>query len=245
MKVYDSGNDKFIKCFSMELKSEELKATSIYANIGRKKRFRLYLSLSFNDQQDKLLKEHTVKFGLKGGELNLRLKQCEMALANCEMGRKLDLETIVGEAIESASGGNATIEISNSPRATYTKTNHTKIEDRFTYTKSIVSVYGSSENRTWVFESPTVLKGAIYEKPLGIIEINGYPCYADATFRLQKKDICVVSLKDSRGNEIADKVDFLLWGKTKYSVFETKIAEEIGIETDDFYISRVRLRNDR
>jgi hypothetical protein len=81
----------------------------------------------------------------------------------------------------------------------------------------------------------------LHEKKLGIIEITGYPCYAEANFRILAKDIDVVVIRKPNGK----KINRYFWNRLKYATFQAGVAKEIGVGTPDFHISKVKLKKDK
>jgi uncharacterized protein YjbI with pentapeptide repeats len=90
MRLLESQN-LYPDCISLELE-----AVSLASEGTELEQFDLYLSLNFNEQWKSLLNGR-IKFGLKGGRLNLKLDHCAIAVAESDFGNAFLLTTEVSQ----------------------------------------------------------------------------------------------------------------------------------------------------
>jgi len=155
----------------------------------------LMLTLNFNEQREDL-PFGRIRFGLRGGELRLKLTNGNIPYRDREFNDsltlKLDAEVEIGEDRESQSGVSGTYgEKSGVTAKRDRKTTETR-KEKFQQTTSSVSTKGSEEEPVWVFEaykSEPLLKGGLIEEKLATMAIASNPYKITATFEVSLKDI--------------------------------------------------------
>lgn len=155
----------------------------------------LMLTLNFNEQREDL-PFGRIRFGLRGGELRLKLTNGKIPYRdrafNDSLTVTLNAEVEIGEGRESQSGLSGTYgEKSGVTAKRDRKTTATRTET-FQQTMSLVSTKGSEEEPAWVFEahkSEPLLKGDLIEEKLATMTIASNPYKITATFEVSLKDI--------------------------------------------------------
>lgn len=130
----------------------------------------LHLTIIFNEQWEPFLNGR-IKFGLKGGELKLRLENGEIPEESRNLTGFLEL------SIESETGET----------------------ENFAAPVCEVTKNGSVTTPVWVFRLKgftTVLKGSIERERLGTLNLVRQPCCVEATFEVLLRD---VHLTDTEG----------------------------------------------
>lgn len=201
----------------------------------------LHLTIKFNEQWQ-ALKEGRIKFGLKGGELRLKLENSEipddtrnlagaieLVEQNYQPQEKLDFEK---KLLDSRRPFNFTVNTNQAKELKSPVTSQTPIS--FCHVTSKVS----EENPAWVFEaeiSEQVLKGSLHQAKLATLNITALPCRVEATFAISKLDL---SLTDAEG----------LWSsdisRNKKAVLERLIIQRLLEPKFKPYLSKAELHYD-
>lgn len=129
----------------------------------------LHLTIKFNEQWEPFLNGR-VKFGLKGGELKLRLENGDIPEASRNLAGSLEL------SIESETG-----ETENFPAPVCEVTKN-----------------GSVTTPVWVFRLKgftAVLKGSIEKERLGTLNLVRQPCCVEATFEVLLRDVHLTDIE--------------------------------------------------
>jgi len=202
----------------------------------------LHLTINFNEQWEPL-RGGRVKFGLKGGELRLKLENSKIPYESRELAGKLELsvqkERQQQEASEKQSGIEASlVESKPGVKANVGSKETAGTTDKFQFTDCQITTKGSEENPAWVFEVETgepVLKGLLKNEKLGTLDVKTKPCRVEATFEVSKRD---VHLTDGEGLYPPDI------SRNKRAIIERTIALHLLKSKLEPYLSRVVLQYD-
>jgi hypothetical protein len=209
MKIIDRGDSRFHRCFSMEITAKPFEGFKL-----GKRKYKLFLTLSFTDQHEEVVDKHKLQIGLNGGELHLKLHKAKMNQANVnadivaqfEFHREKEEEIKVVKTGElgissSASFSGLPLSTTVSPNLLIKHGSNKTTTNKSAFTDSKVRyAYESPTKIVWFFRSETVLNASCKEVPLGIIELTGYPCGVTATFKILRKHISLVEVKKSNGD---------------------------------------------
>ena len=157
--------------------------------LGAAKQVNLQLTIQFN-QQWVPLPSGRFKFGLKAGELRLKLENGEISRTSGELGGSFSQKEsqtragIVQSVADATNENNAATVRTETPGGTGNSIQ--------------VTTKGSKENPAWVFqaESQPVLQGLIQNAKLGTLNVSARPCRVAATFEVSLRDVC---LTDAEG----------------------------------------------
>ncbi len=209
----------------------------------------LHLTISFNEQWESLRKGR-VKFGLKGGELRLKLENSEIPYEFRELTGSLELsiqtERQELKASKEQKGRevrrdtvNSSLNGSKTPAQPQADTKQkSRNTEQFQVTVCHVATKVSEENPAWVFEEEVgglVLKGYLKKAKLATLNVIALPCRVEATFEVSKRDVC---LTDAEG----------LWppdlSRNKRAVLDRLIVQRLLEPKFKPYLSRAELRYD-
>lgn len=202
---------------------------------------KLYLSILFNEPGERS-QGGQIEFGLKGGELRLRLENATMPSASRQLtglfdlsgqktrqsqqGKKDNQGSVTVRASEGNPGAKASLDI----QETLGKT------DGYQFPVCRITSRGSEENPTWVFageKDKPVLKGLLKRVLLGTLHMTAKPCIVEATFCISSEDIYITN---------TDKLLPQAIGKKKKIVIERAIARRLLKRKLKPYLSRQELR---
>src|ERR687886_2937704 len=158
----------------------------------------LYLTIYFNEQWESL-RQGRVKFGLKGGELRLKLENSEIPYECRELAGSLELSPQKGSQHPQGSKDKKSVEVRVS--AFYSSFNGSKIKTKANVSASLrqqrieqlpvtichVTTKVSEENPAWVFEEEIgepVLRGSLNKVKLATLNVTALPCHVEATFEV-------------------------------------------------------------
>ena len=210
----------------------------------------LHLTIKFNEQWE-LLKEGRIKFGLKGGELRVKIENGEIPYDSRQLAGSIELAMPEEKQETEASNDRKDLEIraiainpslnGSEPKA------QTKVatEPRSSITAQVpltvchITTKLSEEHPTWVFEEEMgkpVLKGLLNKAKLATLNVHALPCRVEATFEVSKRDVC---LTDAEG----------LWppdlSRNKRAVLDRLIIQRLLEPKLKPYLSRANLHYDR
>ena len=188
LELLESENP-YPDCLSMELEAIPVQSKET-------QHFELYLSLTFNEQWESLL-EGRIKFGLKGGELRLKLENCIIPIASRSLNGLLTLS-----------------QPSESPT------------EKVQVTSAKVITADSEENLGWVFgvcSGKPVLHGILERIKLGTVQVTGSPCHIEATFAVSKQDISMTDAEGLWGHEISPNKHGILERKLTQFLLATRL----------------------
>lgn len=140
----------------------------------------LHLTIIFNEQWEPFLNGR-IKFGLKGGELKLRLENGDIPEESRNLTGLLEL------SVESETG-----EIKNFP-----------------VPLCEITTNGSMTTPAWVFRLKNfaaVLKGSIESERLGTLNLVKQPCSVEATFEVLLRDVHLIDIEGLYAENI-DSID--------------------------------------
>lgn len=212
--------NKYADCLSMSIKGVLVQPDQVqpkfpnpFAIILRKKKptsielvkqIDLYLTIQFNEQTKVPIPGGEIAFGIKGGELRLKLENGKIPLESRELAGSLEhsvqKERQLKEGTEAQSGIKTTV-VDMKPGLEANR-GEKKIEektDKFQLTVYQVTAKGSETYPAWVFKVETgepILRGLLKEATLGRIEVEGNPCGMEATFEVSKQ---YVQITDASG----------------------------------------------
>ncbi len=202
----------------------------------------LYLTINFNEQCEPLV-GGSVKFGLTGGELKLRLENGSIPYEFRELSGSLKLSphqkgqdpqdnqaqnTVKSSVIQSQDN----ISGKSETELTEDKTNPPQLVAFQVTTK------GSQQNPAWVFEVETgepILKGSINNVKLATLKVIALPCYIEATFEVSLQDVYLTQTQGLRSPNIS---------RNQLAVLERGIAQLLLKRKLKPYLSRQQIRYD-
>jgi len=124
-----------------------------------------------------------VTFGLKRGELDLKLINGRIPLEKMGLVATFELELEVEEQQEQGREAEANIAVAGGVKTKDASKSTIKTKS----TRSRVAHRGTEENPIWEFSMAPTLSGRLAEQPLGTIELNGLPCSVEATFSVRSQ----------------------------------------------------------
>ncbi|OLT61704.1 tetratricopeptide repeat protein [Moorena bouillonii] len=232
--------NKFPDCLTMELKVEPV-STGIFSS-SKIKQLKLYLTIQFNEQWLQM-PFGRVRFGLKGGELRLRLKNGKIPWEARNFSASFDPDVEKERKQQESKENHSKVEASWNKNKPGVKGNHGQkntegTTDEFQFIDPQITTKGSEETPAWVFEVKTgqpVFKGLLKEVELGTIDVMAKPCYIEATFEVFKPDVYLTGSEGLWSTEITDE---------KHEVLDRKIALLILKHQLKPYLSKVVLKYD-
>lgn len=168
------------------------------SNLAATEQIDLHLTIQFNEQWE-VLPLGRIKFGLKGGELRLKLRNGEIPLAAPESGAPLEVSVSKERQEQGSSENQSGVEASLSEGKTGVKATLGAKEvmgtvDKFQFVSGQVTTKGSATEPAWFFEVETgepVLKGLLKQAKLGTLSVTAKPCRIEATFEISIRDVFV------------------------------------------------------
>lgn len=203
---------------------------------------KLSLTLNFNEQEEPL-PVGCLKFGLKGGELKLRLENGTFSLASPGLNGAFELSVPQERHNHEGSDDQSCVTISLGERKPGVKASlgTQKTAEKVKqpqFPVSQVSDRGSLENPTWVFlgeKDNSILKGLLKHTLLGTLTVTAKPCRVEATFCVLPQDIYITDIAGVLPHTISKK---------KRLVIERAIARRLLKRKLNPYLSRHELRYD-
>ena len=214
----------------------------------------LHLTINFNEQWESLRKGR-IKFGLKGGQLRLKLENTEAPYESRKLNGSFELSTSIARQEPKGSKEHKGREVhthavdpslngSNSKNQTKVgteqKSGRTEPSQvnfcHITTNLCHITTKVSEENPTWIFEEEVggyILKGSLKTAKLATLHVLALPCRVEATFEVSKRDVC---LTDAEG----------LWppdlSRNKRAVLDRLIVQRLLESKFKPYLSRAELR---
>ena len=201
----------------------------------------LFVRIIFNEQWVKF-SFGKVKFGLRGGELRLKLENSRMPSVLRNKGlkkfleRELSVERQAGREQERKSQveGSLAPDLSKaSVKGVGEDRQKDSRSDKFQLKIAQISHKGADDQPVWVFENKLgepVLIGELADS-LGKMLIEGIPWSVEATFRPEVSQVTITGLENSFSEDI-----------NKQSIFRAKLAQLILNHKMKPYLSRQVLR---
>jgi hypothetical protein len=252
-KSQPEPENKFSDCLYMKLEGlpvQPQNQDSIeFWRTSTKMQIDLHLTIRFNEQWESL-SQGRVKFGLKGGELRVKLENSEIPYESRELTGSIKLslqnERQKPEVRKAQKGRELrAIAINSSlngskPKAQANIDTVQKSSGTAQGQASVCQVTTklSEENPAWVFEEEIgqpVLKGLLNQAKLATLNAIDLPCRVEATFEVSKRDVC---LTDAEG----------LWppdiSRNKRAVLDRLIIQRLLEPKLKPYLSRSELHYD-
>jgi hypothetical protein len=203
-KLVPKADNKCPDCLYMELDTIQPEKTLLSRVFQSKQieteQLSLHLLINFNAQWEPLLLGR-IKFGLKGGELKLKLTNGKMSYEDRKLTTQPFAVSVSKERQkQKGSKTNAELEPSWNEGKTGAKvklgSEETEgITDKFQLTAYQVSQKGPENNPTWAFEvetGETYLKGTLAKTELGVLTVTARSCCVEATFEVSQRDVEVI-----------------------------------------------------
>jgi len=181
--------NNFPDCVFVKLHSQPQVASQIPGEVE------LHLTIRFGEQIIKLPNGAQVVFGLKRGELKLKLSQCRMPLEKMGLTAPFQVEIEVEEQYQEGSSKEASL----SKELGIKLMGSSSSTDKVQYKIHQVWTKGTEVEPVWVFAAQVqdLLSGSLRQERLGVVEVEGNPCVVAATFEVsQQTDICLVEPED-------------------------------------------------
>jgi len=240
-------DNKCPECLHLEILGEPLALESkgVFSLLKKSdpEAFSLSVRIIFN-QQWLDFSFGRVKFGLRGGELRLKLENGQMpselrneALKKI-LARELEIERQLGGEQESKSQleGSITPDLSKANlKGVREKRQKESQGDKFQLKIAQISHKGANNQPVWVFENRTgepVLIGELAD-PLGKMLIAGVPWSVEATFTHEMRQVVITGLENLFKDDISGH---------KLNVFELAVAKLFLKHKTQPYLSRQVLR---
>ena len=204
---------------------------------------KLYLSLRFNEHREQLLNGH-IQFGLKGGQLTLRLENGTIAVASPGHNRLFELSGLPATGNQEMGGEPSCVSVTFYERKTLTpgKLSQSKVNrvvEACQRPNSQVSdrTLTLEDNPTWVFagNKNRVLKGFLKHTLLGTVNVLAKPCRIEARFCVSPQDIYIMNMEGLLPPTL---------GKKKKAVIERAITRRLLKQQFKPYLSRQELQYD-
>lgn len=234
--------NKCPECLYMKLDLDPVEPEKFLDIANRKRNFELYLTINFNEQWEPLIGGR-IKFGLKGGELRLRLENSrsphKLRKLTGRLQDALQIERNEKEGTERQGGAEASLaENRVGAKINLGGKESGERTDKFEFTACQVTTKGTETNPVWSFEERAgegVLKGLLSEQKLATLNGTAKQCYVEATFEVSNRD---VHLTDAEG----------LWpqdiSRNKLAVLYEVLARFLLNNKLKPYLSRAELRYD-
>lgn len=246
-------DNKFPDCLSMKLEGipihRDIPDYLEFLPTSRTQQIELYLTLNFNEQWESL-RQGRIKFGLKGGELRLRLEGGQIPYEFRELSGSVELalpspmpdpdENQPPTGIEDLiSATNSVLEETQTDIQAQAGTGEPLPSgEQVQVSVCHVTKKVSEENPAWVFEEERgqpILKGWLNGVKLATLKAIAFPCRVEATFEVSKRDVC---LTDAEG----------LWppdiSRNKRAVLDRLIIQRVLEPKFKPYLSRAQLHYD-
>ncbi|NES21378.1 MAG: hypothetical protein F6K41_21220 [Symploca sp. SIO3E6] len=229
----------YMKLKAMIVESPKNLWTKLRQESKETEQIELYLTINFNEQWENL-PGGRVKFGLRGGELRLKLEVGNIPYEYrglndpFEIAVPTDREQKEGNErqrlIEAAlAKGEPTI------KAIFSFNKKNEQTDKIQFTTYQVTTKGSEENPAWVFEVKTgepVLKGSLNNALLGTMNVTAKPCHVKAIFEVSKQDVYLTQAEGLWPQDIS---------RNKLAILERTMALWLLKKKLTPYISQVEL----
>ncbi len=175
-----------------------------------KKNMGIKLTINFGEENLTIAKGN-IRFGLRRGELCLRLQDAEIPLEKNLLTAVLDemiltdveLEKLRKNRSSKASKTRAKLDLksaglSNEEASVFVKEDSDSLRIKLTETQHQVRAEGSEKEPRWIFEAKgtaPVLLGGLIGKKIATIEYKGSSVSGNAIFRALQKDIIITELE--------------------------------------------------
>jgi hypothetical protein len=203
----------------------------------------LHLTIQFNELSESL-PSGRIAFGIKGGQLKLKLENGKISYGLRELTSSLELSPQEArqelEGSNTQSGVEASVaEIQSGAKASVGTEQTEDTTEPFKLATCQVTTKGSQKNPAWVFEVETgepVLKGSLKNAKLATLKAIAFPCYIEATFEVSLRDIYLTETKGLWPQNI---------NRNQLAVLKRGIAQLLLKRKFQPYLSRQELRYER
>lgn len=232
----------FMKLEGIPVTREQRTNSELRLHSAATEQINLNLTLQFNEQRE-LVIGGRIQFGLKGGQLKLKLVNGEIPIESrmlnglvklsAEKPRQQQHSSQPQSPTKDALSKNPPL-VNAAPSANQTPEN----TDKFQPSVCQVTIQGSEENPTWVFEvtkDELVLNGLLKNVLLATLNVTGKPCYVEATFEVSPRDVYMIEAEGLLPKNLSRK---------KMAVIERAIIRRFLERKLKPYLSRHELRYD-
>lgn len=227
-------------CVFMKLESSPIKEG--WLRDRRIKAIELLLTISFNEQEEKIL-FGKIRFGIKRGSLNLALTNCKSLYENRSFNDELQPNVPVQREDKSSKKQKQSYASSSSPKGLGAKIGSEREEsrertDKINFNMSQVSTKGDEANPKWDFKVKTgkpYLEGTIVKEALATLAVDAVPCKIEATFTASLRELYIEGIEGIWPDKISDN---------KKAVIERWIVRNFLEPKFKPYLSRQELRYD-
>jgi len=182
--------NQFPDCVSMKLHSQFQSVLPLPEEAD------LHLTIRFGEQKIPLPNQQgQVVFGLKKGELRLKISQGRIPLETMGLTVPFQREIAVEQQDQEGIGGEASF--SKDPG--FKLTGSRSIADKVQYKLYQVRSRGTEIEPVWVFEEQRqdCLNGSLSKERLGTVVVEGNACVVMATFEVSHQtDVCFIEIDD-------------------------------------------------
>jgi len=215
----------------------------------RTQQIKLYLTINFSEQWE-CLGEGYIKFGLKGGELRLKLENSEIPYESRTLAGYMGLSLPPNKQQYQSTKQPKNIGIRERAKNIFSTGVTADIESNIVVgSKSSsanqcpislchVTTKISEEHPAWIFEEERdelVLKGSLKKVNLATLNILTLPCRVEATFEVSQRNVC---LTDAEGLWLPDL------SRNKKAVLDRLIVQRLLEPKFKPYLSRAELQFD-
>lgn len=182
--------NSFPDCVFVKLHSQPQATSQISREVE------LHLTIRFGEQTIQLPHGGQVVFGLKRGELKLKLAHGRMPLERMGLTAPFQIDIEVEEQFQEGTGKEASLSKDMSIKLTGSSSSTDKVQ----YKIYQVWTKGTEVEPIWIFAAQIqdLLSGSLRQERLGTVEVEGNPCMVAATFEVsQQTDICLIEPADS------------------------------------------------
>lgn len=240
------SENRFPDCLSMKLAGTPVETDNSSESVvitlhsqekqNQAEKIDLHLTIRFGEHREQLL-GGSVTFGLKGGELKLKLENGKVPLESIELTDEFQVAVEIQTQQEKSSEKQGGTQIAINPNITAATKEAQKTAKTVKSKAYQVRTKGLEDAPVWVFEVKTgdpVLQGLLKNAKLGILKVTGKPCCVEATFEVSMRDLHLTA----EG----------LWPKdisrNKLAVLERAIVQRVLEPKLKPYLSRVVLQYD-
>ncbi|MFB8789623.1 MAG: hypothetical protein U7123_12380 [Potamolinea sp.] len=203
--------NKFPNCLEMKLEGvlvqpESQNLSDFWETSNETEFLDLHLTINFNEQWE-FLSKGRVKFGIKGGELRLNLKNAEIVPESCAVNSSLKLsvpeEKQEPESFKDRLGRQLRTLAANSSlngskkAAIESPVSICHLTKKFDFC-AVDAQSEATQNHAWGFEEEKgelVLKGLLNRAKLATLKVNALPCCVEATFAVSQRDVCITEVE--------------------------------------------------
>jgi len=207
------------------------------------KNIELSLTLSFNEEPIKWEDGSSISFGIKAGELRLKLENGKILYKDRQWNNTftpsvpIELQTKFAE--KEKTSGKASVSGGGKIKAESTggSENTAETTNKFQFSAAQVTTKGSPQIPAWAFEEQTgeqFLKGDISNEKLATVTPEEKPCTIEAFFKISKRDL---HISDYEGSWLHS----LFSEKRKLKILKTKLYKLLQPESNP-YLSRQELK---